>query len=466
MRGSRASSRVSSAALLLAVFCGIVSCNENPAPHDRSLPDVVVIVIDTLRADHLSFHGYPRETAPFLASLARNGVVFENALSCSSKTAPATASIFTALHPSQHGVQHGMMATQRMQKVDPTIELNRIPDALVTLPERLSDAGYTTFGFTDNLNISEAEGFHQGFDVFSNSSYEGAESVNRRLFEHADDIRESQPAFVYLHYMDPHLPYHERAPWFAEFRDSPVELGARPIEARNDVDAYDSEIRYVDAAIRRALERCGWIDAEGNATDREAIVILTSDHGEGFGEHGDTGHGKNLYGETVRVPFLFYAPGRFEAGRRSEGVQTLDLYPTLLALLGIPRDPSHAGVSLADSLEAPAEPTDRALVMQLVYKEQGRVRWFMGAARRGDWKFVRYRSPTAAHPAMLRLYDLSTDPHELQDLWALYPDHARRLEAELDAVLRQPSPVPAAATRLTLDPATLDHLRKLGYVDE
>ena len=94
------------------------------------------------------------------------------------------------------------------------------------------------------------------------------------------------------------------------------------------------------------------------------------------------------------------------------------------------------------------------------------MRWFMGAARRGDWKFVRYRSPTAAHPAMLRLYDLSTDPHELQDLWALYPDHARRLEAELDAVLRQPSPVPAAATRLTLDPATLDHLRKLGYVDE
>ena len=148
---------------------------------DRSRPNVVVIVIDTLRADHLPLYGYAHPTTPFLSELARDGIVFDRAYSTSSWTAPATASLFTSLYPFQHGVVTGMVATLRARRLDPTITLNAIPGEATTLPEIMRRAGYRTFGVADNLNICAAEGFDQGFDEFRSYNDRGAAAVNAPL---------------------------------------------------------------------------------------------------------------------------------------------------------------------------------------------------------------------------------------------------------------------------------------------
>ena len=148
---------------------------------DTDKPNVVVIVIDTLRADHLSFGGYKKNTSPFLSEFAGTAVVFEKALATSCWTAPSTASIFTSTYPFQNGVVTGFLAYRREKGVDPHVKLNRIPAEMTTIAEVHKDAGYKTFAVTDNLNICKAEGFDQGFDRFQNYNYETADAVNKQL---------------------------------------------------------------------------------------------------------------------------------------------------------------------------------------------------------------------------------------------------------------------------------------------
>jgi arylsulfatase A-like enzyme len=458
-----------STACALLVGVGL-SCGPAPGPdRDPRLPDVVVIVIDTLRADHLPFYGYPRDTAPFLGRLALSGVRFEHVFSTSSATAPATASIFTSLHPLEHGVVNGFRATERMQAVEPAIELNRIPAALETLPEFMAARGYRTFGVADNVNICEAMGFAAGFDRFANMLYESGERVNAVVAQWSEEIRNGEPYFLYVHYMDPHVPYHAREPWASAYASAD---GAAAPDPRH---RYDSEINYVDERVRELYEMLQLQDA---------VVVVTSDHGEAFGEHGVVGHGNDLHAEVLNVPLLFHfpdapfgggsvagsvapgsvAPGSVAPGTVSVPVSTLDLLPTLRDMLGGTRDPVARGRSLwpliAGDPRASAHAPD--LLAQLVRKEAGRPHTLMTALVRGEWKLMHDSPLSDSGSERSRLFRWRSDPGELSDASAEAP----RVVVDLRTrVLALAQGARSEGVSHPLDPTTLEHLRSLGYAD-
>jgi arylsulfatase len=208
---------------------------------------VLIVVVDTLRADRLPFYGYEGHTSPFLREWAERSIVFERAWSTSSWTAPASASLFTGVYPVQHGVHLGVNAFRLLRRGGAKLELDRVPDALETLPELFQSLGYRTFGVSDNPNVSEAQGFAAGFDRFENFSYAGADRVKVVIASWEAEIAEADPWFVYLHYMDPHQPYHARRPWHRtpSAKDRHTVNGA----------AYDSEIGWVDAHLREVFGR-------------------------------------------------------------------------------------------------------------------------------------------------------------------------------------------------------------------
>jgi len=412
-------------------------------------PNVVVIVIDTLRADHLPIYGYPHRTAPFLEELAQDSIVFDRVYSTSSWTSPATASLFTSLYPTQHGVTTGMVATRRAQRLDPTITLNAIPDEAVTVAEMMRGAGYRTFGVADNWNIDAAEGFHQGFDAFQSYNDRGAEAVNAQVDRWRAEILEpGSPYFLYLHYMDPHRPYRFREPWSGE-------LGAT---GSRDVSAYDSEIRLVDEHIRELFEDFGW--------SRNTIVVVTADHGEEFGDHGEYDHGHNLYNETLRVPLLIHPASALgaESGRRSDPVSLIDLYPTLREMVGERSAGHEEGRSLLSNLRgggtSPGE--DRRLFAHLQrspleYKHGERI---VRAAISGGHKYL-VRFPEARE----ELYDVIQDSGETRDLSSAEPRRAAELRQALEAFEETSPRLPGVSREILLDEAELEKLRSLGYAD-
>ena len=259
---------------LVSTGNNISARTENNIPQK---PNIILIVIDTLRADHLPFYGYQKNTAPFLDSISNQCFVFDNACAASSWTAPSTASIFTSLYPFQHGVITGFFATEKLQKDNMEIVLNKIPDVIPTIPEILRSIGYKTYGFAANINISQKLGFARGFDVFAHTNDTPADVLNREIIKWSGNMKASSPYFLYIHYNDPHFKYRKRKPWYQKNEDAILDT----------ISAYDSEISYVDEKIREIFDLL-------ELADSNTLLIITSDHGEEFNDHGDLGHGKNF----------------------------------------------------------------------------------------------------------------------------------------------------------------------------
>jgi arylsulfatase A-like enzyme len=462
-------------ALLTWILPWLLACEK---PKSAPQPDIVLIVIDTLRADRLPFHGGER-TAPFLETLSRRAAVFANAWSASSWTAPATASLFTSLYPLQHGVWTGYLAAQD-RAGDELVQINCIPPATQTLPEFLQEQGYRTFGIGDNLNIGTAEGFDRGFDQFVTFDYEGADRVQEVLEQWAVEIGESSPSFVYLHYMDPHVPYHLHEDFQVAAREpSPwpdlTTLGKKPWEElckrrnldpaaaesyqaieswlQHRVQSYDSEILYLDDRIRRALQILG--------VGKDDLLILTADHGEEFADHGRLGHGYQIYPELLRVPLLFCWPeGGIETCRISSTVSLLDLLPTLRDLLGTPAAAEDQGRSLWPALQGQSLAEERFYPMRVndTLKPPGHK---MGVVD-GSWYLIRN------HPGdRLELYDLAQDPSTRVDLAAEQPDLTARLHQDLQSFTQSlPILERTFSEPRVLSEETQRHLQELGYVRE
>lgn len=452
-----------------------VSCSDpDTSAADQTapdLPDVVLIVVDTLRADRLPFHGCERDNAPFLSSLAETAHVFDNAWSTSSWTAPSTASILTGLYPFQHGVLTGLIHYQHDSGQDAEVRLNRLPDEALTIAESLRELGYRTFGVTDNPNITERMGFDQGFDRFAQLDYEGAEAVNEQLLAWEDELRGGGPFFVYLHYMDPHAPYNRRTPWFDAAYPAPVtprrtaegealaERKARsilrrganrklpPLAAEDPLrwlsNAYDSEIRHMDEHVQEIFERLEIGD--------DALVVFTADHGEEFLDHGGLAHGFQLYSELVQVPMFVRIPGDAAQTRSGNAVTTVDILPTLCALLGAPGDQRSTGVNLLESSE-------RTLYAS---RDAERGERSLRALVRGHHKLVVTRPEGA-----LELYDLSVDPGEQRDLAQEQPELTATMKAELERIeTASPRLTRQFSDPVTLSEAELEKLGALGYVE-
>lgn len=422
---------------LATLLCGFAwgCAREAPAGH----PDVLIVVVDTLRADRLPFYGYAAETAPFLTSWADRSVVFERAWSTSSWTAPASASLFTGVYPLQHGVHLGVKAFELLQKGGARLELDRVPDALETLPELLRSAGYRTFGVSDNPNVSDAQGFAAGFDRFENFSYAGAKRVNSVIASWQSEIARAEPWFVYLHYMDPHEPYHARRPWLHQ----PATKGRYAMDGA----AYDSEIGWVDAHLREAFEALG--------VDESTVVVFTADHGEEFGEHGSGSHRFKLYSELTRVPFFIHHPGVAPRRVRSN-VSSVDLLPTLRSILGLPASEQDAGVDLVPHYAAVGEVDEGR---PLFASRTTGVAWKRSVVR-GRHKLIQTR------PGGDELYDLASDPGEQRDLAAEEPALVEELLGLSDGFRASAKRWDRSRTTREVSDEELRRLEELGYVGE
>jgi len=421
-----------------------------PAAREAGVHDVVLIVLDALRADALPFYGYEKQTAPFLDELASRSLVFEEARSTSSWTAPATASIFTSAHPDEHGVVTGIWAYRELQDSGSEIKINRMRRRLETLPEFMREQGYATFGVSSNPNITGKMGFRRGFDHFEMAIYTGS-SVGRapylvdRVLTWRREIRAAPKSFVYVHFMDPHEPYFRNEKWMAP-DEPPTE---DPFEDRA---AYDSEIRFVDQEIARLLRELDLPDP---------IIIVTADHGQEFEDHGGLGHGFSLYSELTRVPLLIHLPGEDAPRGRVEGrASLLDIFPTLRELVGAPPAESARGVSLVRNGEAQAPP-DRPLFASRLLRVPGREVWSKHAIVNGGMELI--LTEPRGEP---ELYDVESDPGQRRDLAEARPADVERLRGQLEAHRAAMSHLaPSESQTYRPSDEDLEALRRLGYVE-
>jgi arylsulfatase A-like enzyme len=414
--------------------------------------NVVVVVIDTLRQDHLATYGYARDTAPFLGELARQGAVFDG-LTPAPWTKPATAALLTGLHPVRH------------QEID---RLDGLPAAAVTLAQRLRGAGYQTFGASANGWVSPAFGFDRGFETFLYRDGHKSAALNRDLLPMLSRLK--PPFFLYVHYIDPHAPYSPDRGW--DGKPLPAALSAHPVtigelDATHFVrrspelmararDLYDGEIRQADDGLRAlvtTLARRGLM--------KNTVLVVAADHGEELGDHGRMSHGQTVYQEVLRIPLVIRAPGLVAAGRRLGRASLLDVVPTLLELVGMrpEGDKSLDGISLAGLLtrDAAAATDDRPFLSHLDFVDGTGL-----ALIQGRWKLV-----LGKNPYRKELFDLRTDPAETHNLLG-EPGSAepfRRLSEELARRYNLYSRASLERTTIQLQGDLPRTLADLGYVE-
>ncbi len=427
--------------------------------------DLVVVSIDTLRADHLPSYGYPRETAPFVASLAARGTLFERAVASAPSTTPSHMTLLTSLEPSVHG----LLGNE---------SLAVLPPGATTLAEALRAEGFATAAVTEGGGLALQLGFERGFDAWIENPVPIPHRPGRQsplsfdagrdwLLAHGD-----RRTFLFLHTYEVHGPYRAPDAYAALFPTTPPGLEPDPrLRPHQRPVLYDREIRFVDDELRRLF---AGLDAEGRLA--RSVVALTSDHGEEFLEHGWIGHGATLPEEVLRVPLLVLGPAIAPGRRVGAPVGLVDLAPTLLELLGARPLPGAMGQSFAALLRerAPAPgPGLRPLFAETWFAPgfgaEGRkpVRQPSYSVRLGMRKLVRLREGEGFRYAY---YDLSSDPGERRDLYAADPAAAADLRALLDAYpdraarLREEL-LDGRAPEAAPDPVRESQLRALGYVE-
>jgi choline-sulfatase len=365
-------------------------------------PNIVLILVDALRFDHLPFYGYPKDTAPFLNQLSQQSSLFVRAYAASNWTVPCVGSILTSLYPFQHRVNEGIPARTDGNGHNKHFAAGAMADSVTTMAEIFQRSGYRTFGISSSFFISAERGYSQGFEYFCKFPMKtDAEVLHAKLAEWEGEMHKA-PYFLYLHYTDVHIPYQRRAPWYQPEKDK-----------RDDIiSAYDSNIPYVDAKIEELYKRLDW--------GQNTILIVTADHGEELWEHGHRGHNRNLFNTTLRVPLLIYLPGGSRTGRRIEpNVSSIDMLPTLCDYIGRKPDPQLEGLSLLPAMRGKPE----YLVGRPIYAyaECGDRR-FRGILR-DNWKLI-----MIPEVDKFFLYDLNTDPYEKKNLANKAQQTDRRVE--------------------------------------
>jgi choline-sulfatase len=442
------------AVFLLAALAALLSGCGDSQDRPRNL---VIILVDTLRADHVGYHGGRAGVSPVIDELAGRSWTFMNHHSTSSRTGPSVASIITGLFPRSHGVINPLTAFDAKGVLHPD---------RTTLAEILADRGYDCRGYVANLNVSRRFGFAQGFAEYEYVRSAEAADINRLALAALDGARADRPFFLYLHYMEPHSPY--AAP--PAYRDLYVDPGYHgPADGRhrqlNDIVAgdlaigeadaahlralYDQEITYVDQEIGRILARL-----RERGLDDETVVVVMADHGEEFLDHGSVLHGYTLYTEQLHVPLLIHDPRERRPRRVDAVTRHVDVLPTLLAMLDVTA-PDGVEPQGRDLL-APAAADDAPVVAEASLMAVRTVR--QRSLQEGGWKVIEHLVPEAPP----ELYHVAVDPAEQRDVLADHPGEAQRLRVRLAELLDAMPAATAAATRLTDE--EIRTLRSLGYV--
>ena len=423
--------------------------------------NLIVVLVDTLRADHLGFHGYERETSPRIDELARRSVVFENHHSHASRTGPSVATLFTGLHPRSHGVVNPLTHWDAK---------GTLADEQTTLAEILTRRGYRCRGLVANINVSPHFGFGQGFEAYDYVRSESARDVNRHAFAFLEDAkRKRTPFFLYLHYMEPHSPYDTPGPYAESYVDrsysGPVTGGHEQLDEivagkltldEADVDQlealYDREIRFFDDRFGELLSHL-----EEQSLHDDTLLLFVSDHGEEFLEHDSVLHGYTLYEEQLHVPCFVFDPRSKSAGRVEAATRHVDLLPTLLERLGVDYDGAVQGRSLVGLMDGGDEGSAGPLLAEASLRAVHTIA--MRSLTTDGWKLIETTLPRPR----VELYRLRDDPEEQRDLVYEQPDVAAQMLEHLRARV-QSLPVGRGGV-VTLTKQEKARLRALGYLD-
>jgi arylsulfatase A-like enzyme len=444
-------------------------------------PNIILISIDTLRADHLGCYGYERPTSPMIDRFAKQAVKFNSTYSQSSWTLPSHMSIMTSQYPHIHKIETGR---------------HSLADSKTTIAEVLSKAGYKTQAFISWVYVSKKYGFDHGFDQFvellppahrvDSSTHWSikAQSVTDNALSWLNK-EHTEPFFLFLHYFDPHIDYEPPAPYDTMFDQSykgnakgtfewlhtyisgvhkePKQIGKRDLQYITAL--YDGEIRYTDKHIGRLLE-----GIDNSLGLKNCLVILTSDHGEELNDHGSMeGHQWTLYQEVIHVPLLIRFPSKRHASMAvSSPVELIDIAPTILDYLQIPLPEDFQGKSLMGLMENPEIYTsDRP-----VFAETKR-HTIKQSIIRHPYKLIHTSPLTKGKngmpvPENFEFYDIQKDPREQNNILTKSPLVATELAVELRSWMTSSPRLPndqSKPAEVQLSPKEIERLRSVGYVD-
>jgi arylsulfatase A-like enzyme/Tfp pilus assembly protein PilF len=417
--------RVSRFSWLIAASIPVAVFTQSSPP-----PNVLLITIDTVRADRIGAYGYAKAATPVMDRLALEGVRFADATTQAPLTGPAHAALLTGLYPARLGVRDNATTP--------------VPDTATTAAELFKSRGYRTGGFVGAFILTAPYGFAQGFDTFDADFPSFSDALKLQVQRRGDAVVDAavkwldaggpQPFFGWVHLYDAHAPYDPPPPFAARFKSSP----------------YDGEIAYVDACIGRlvgALERTGRLD--------RTLVAVVADHGESLGEHGEQEHGMFLYESVLHIPWIMRLPARAHAGTIvGEQVRAIDVLPTLAGIAGVPV-PKIDGESVVSLVDGKARRTTPSSFAETFYP-----RWHYGWSELKSIRGDRLKFIDAPKP---ELYDLRADPAEQRNLASDRSALAAGMSSELGRI---ESGFGAAANTETPKPdaETLARLRSLGYV--
>ncbi len=389
---------------------------------------VVLISLDTTRADHVSCYGYPLPTTPNIDALASQGYLFSHSMTPVPLTLPAHTSMFTGTIPPHHGKRkNGDVYFDPMN---------------VTLAQMLKAKGYSTGAFLGAQVLNNSFGLNRGFDTyqdqFANKGHERrAEEVNRDAFAWLDRQQKDNSIFLFMHYYDAHDKYAPPQPFATSFNDNP----------------YAGEIAYADHCIGQVVAKLKSLDMYDST-----LIIVTGDHGEMLGEHGETTHMFFIYQSALKVPMVFKLPGASKGHKIDDLASIIDIVPTICDLVGIDPPEGIEGKNLAGHFRnQPPLPEDRFLYCESMHPTHYGANSLVGLASK-EWKYI--------HTTRPELYNLQKDPGEVSNLIEEQPRQASIFKENLAQITEQAARQGSAQKNAPLDPDLLHHLRSLGYVGE
>jgi len=441
--------------VILSLLWLLLGCQPEAIPR----PNILLITLDTTRADHMSAYGYYRETTPTLDALAHKSIFFENFIAPMATTLPTHTSLFTGTYPLEHGVRANVMHGGQRFRASPSLQ---------SIADVLRDSGYQTAAFVSATPLKAGSGIESGFDHFDQPTtvHRSASRTTQRAFKWTRQHHRDKPLFLWVHYFDPHGPF---APpdnflltydtedglreWLAERGFSkkvtrPTGQVVTPLESTN---LYDAEIHFMDRQIGVLLRRAdkqGWLD--------QTLIVVMGDHGEGLGQHNMAGHG-DIWREQLHAPFFIFSP--WHAPQRiTTTVSAADVMPTLLGLMPIPgTQPFLTQVSGRDALVGEPYP--------VFSQTSDRQESFQGSERIGitvgSWRYLRDGDGTEW------LFSLTADPHEQHNLADTHPLHLAPMRTWTDearSTLKARGEALGRGDSKTVDDETLRALTELGYV--
>jgi arylsulfatase A-like enzyme/cytochrome c-type biogenesis protein CcmH/NrfG len=414
----------------LAAAALLPGCSRTSSKKPAGKPNVLLVTIDTLRADHVGCYGDASASTPVLDALAARGVRFATAVAHVPLTGPSHASILTGLGPLGHGFRENAGFV--------------LPAQVRSGAQDFHDAGYRTAAFVSAFPLDRRFGFDRGFDVYDDHLPKGNDPRRTPYVERFADgttdaalrwlevpaAKPGQPFFLWVHYYDPHAPYEPPPEFEARFRAAP----------------YDGEVAFADQQLGRLL---GALDERGLLG--QTLVLAMADHGEGLGEHGEGTHGLFVYDSTLKIPFIVAGPGIDTPRVAPTVARTTDVLPTLLDYAGLPIPAGIEGRSLRPAMEGRAM-DDAPAYAETLYPQRE-----FGWAPLFAWRTADHKMIEAPRP---ELYDLQKDPGEKDNLAPRETARLAQMREKLD-VARSETP-PSAETEV--DPEAAEMLRALGYV--